>query len=261
MKTLRKILSFFFIVYFALFPFVAHAANTNSIDLEATSSQYINRALAGSTNLDNITSSFTLEFWVKPEALTTDMTMGGVTNRSGADGGYFCRFLQPTTLDCKYVSSGSDIATQASSQLTAGVWTHVAFVHNNTTDEDILYVDGTAVTTNTGRTGNPTAAVHAFRVGARSDVASDYWDGLVDEVRFWNVARTATEITNNKSVELVGNETGLQLYYKLVSDASDETANNNDGTLVNAPSFSTDVPFGGAAANNNGAAFTMGMSF
>jgi len=44
------------------------------------------------------------------------------------------------------------------------------------------------------------------------------------------------------------NEAGLVAYYKFNDSALDETSNNNDLTLVNSPTYSTDVPFSGVVA-------------
>jgi hypothetical protein len=42
----------------------------------------------------------------------------------------------------------------------------------------------------------------------------NYFNGLIDEFRIWNVAHTATEIQATMNKTLVGNETGLVAYYK-----------------------------------------------
>jgi len=69
------------------------------------------------------------------------------------------------------------------------------------------------------------------------------FDGLIDDVRVWNVERTATEIADNYNKELTGSETGLVGYWKLNSTLGDSTANNNDLTNNNGAIFSTENPF------------------
>ena len=75
-----------------------------------------------------------------------------------------------------------------------------------------------------------------------------YFDGIVDEVRIWNVARTQTQIQDNVNKTLVGNEANLVAYYRMdyltaggnntvapnnFTTLYDITANGNDGTLTN----------------------------
>ena len=69
-----------------------------------------------------------------------------------------------------------------------------------------------------------------------------YFPGSIDEVRVWNVARTAAEIANYKNLELTGNEPGLEFYYSFnqvtingnnsgISTLTDAGLSNSDGTL------------------------------
>jgi hypothetical protein len=64
-----------------------------------------------------------------------------------------------------------------------------------------------------------------------------YYEGVIDEVRIWNVARTASEINSNMNTCLVGNETGLEVYYRM-SEGSGSTltdyAGSNNATIYGA---------------------------
>ena len=72
-----------------------------------------------------------------------------------------------------------------------------------------------------------------------------YFDGIIDELRIWNVAKTPTEIRANMTQELIGDEDNLVLYYNfnegvpeadnsaLTSSIVDVSGNNNDGTMTN----------------------------
>src|SRR5690606_826630 len=59
--------------------------------------------------------------------------------------------------------------------------------------------------------------------------------GKLDDVRFWNSARTGAQILANKDNCLAGNEAGLVSYYNL-DDATGATAvdngTTNNGTLI-----------------------------
>ena len=70
------------------------------------------------------------------------------------------------------------------------------------------------------------------------------FDGDIDEVRIWNVARTSTEIQSNMNNELLGSETGLIGYFNFnhgvdcgnntgVTTLTDSSPTLNDATLYN----------------------------
>jgi hypothetical protein len=111
---------------------------------------------------------------------------------------------------------------------------HIAGVKEGTTLK--LYIDG--VLNNTGFT-DPGAVnpINPLRIGTNLDVGVPaYFNGKIDEVRLWNVARTATEIQGNFDNELFGNEPNLVAYYKYNEGAgntfTDSSPNNNNGTLI-----------------------------
>ena len=54
------------------------------------------------------------------------------------------------------------------------------------------------------------------------------FQGQIDEVRVWNVARTPGDLQANMSHELTGNEAGLAAYYRM-SDGSGLTLTDNSG--------------------------------
>ncbi len=63
------------------------------------------------------------------------------------------------------------------------------------------------------------------------------FNGVMDEVRVWEVARTEQEIQENMTIELTGSETGLIAYYPMNegtgTTVSDASGNNNAGTMLN----------------------------
>ena len=72
----------------------------------------------------------------------------------------------------------------------------------------------------------------------------NYYAGLLDEVRFWNVSRSQSDIQSTMNVPLSGTETGLVDYFNFnqgviggtnssITSLLDNTSNINNGTLVN----------------------------
>jgi hypothetical protein len=159
-------------------------------------------------------------------------------------------FLAGNTIRAAVSSDGSDEDAVDTTDTFTGtsVWQHFAFTWDASASQFEIYVDGAA---NKSGTGSLTG-VHdnASRLGVGgldqgSDTPTSPLDGLIDEVRVWSDIRTGTEISNNFDKELTGGETGLVAYYKLNNASTDATSNGNNLTLLGAPVFSLDVPFGG----------------
>jgi hypothetical protein len=122
-----------------------------------------------------------------------------------------------------------------------GQYHHVAIVYDeNSTSggRHSIYVDGVSVTLSE----NPdlTSAIPAsssFEIGRTNGTAYYALDGEIDELRFWSVARTSSEITSNMHSQLNGNEANLVAYYDYEEGsgivAADKTGNGYDSTLVN----------------------------
>ncbi len=69
-----------------------------------------------------------------------------------------------------------------------------------------------------------------------TDTASDFYDGAIAEVRFWDHARTQEQINSLMDDRLNGDEDGLITYLPLTEQsgttATDLTGNGHDGTLM-----------------------------
>ena len=240
-------------------------ANTHSIDLELSSSQYLSIADGDQTGLD-LTTDFTLEIWIKLEQLPS--TIGDSVALIGKDGAagdrsWACKLTSANKLSIFYVAD-NDATNYTFIESTSaivvagdvGSWVHIAVSVDISAKTAVMYknsssVDDTVVTANSTTSVGSTAP---FRIGTNRAADSDFFDGLIDEVRVWNDIRTPTEIADNYEKELAGTETGLVGYWQLNNDLLDQTSNDNDLTNNNSATFSTDVPFTGA---NTGAFFQL----
>ncbi len=126
-------------------------------------------------------------------------------------------------------------------------WTHLACVLSGTTGT--IYVNGSAVAS--GLLNRPRSVARMGCYLGRSNWAADaYANAIFDEVRIWNVARTAPQILEAMRRQLFGNESGLIAYYRLDEgsgpSAFDATGNpNHTATRVNGSVWlsSSIVPF------------------
>ncbi len=113
---------------------------------------------------------------------------------------------------------------------TAGEWVHIALVH----DGGVLraYKNGVEVSNKASgiTTQPPPGAYPVLYLGGVIVTNTRYYtfQGQIDEVRVWNVARTPAELQANMLNELVGNEAGLAAYYRM-SDGSGLTLTDNSG--------------------------------
>ena len=121
-----------------------------------------------------------------------------------------------------------------------GNWHHVAVTYDNAaTLKFKLYIDGTMVV-NQNTTVAVNTASAGFSIGRRND-GTGFYDGIIDEIRVWNVVRTQAEIQSAMNSEFCSIPAGLVAYYKFnegaaggtntgVTTASNAVGSNN-GTL------------------------------
>ncbi len=230
-------------------------ANTHSLDLELSSSQY---AWAPDSTSLSITGDITIEFWIKFEQLpsTAGSNFRLINKLNGAaskvsygsfidtsDKVNFQVSDDGTTDGTHYIVFTSDAAAFTQ----AGVWYHVAITFDISAEDCKIYVD-TVEVANSITTGTTIgASIHDnnsdFSLGARRDTGTEFFDGLIDEARLWSDVRTSVEISDNYVSELVGDEANLEGYWKLNNNYLDATSNVNHLASSGVPSFNTDVPF------------------
>ncbi len=110
--------------------------------------------------------------------------------------------------------------------LTANRNYHVAVTWDLTTLTYKGYLDGRLIFTSP-LTYYPTT-LPRLTLGAGYN-GGRYYNGTLDEVRYWNVERTQAQLISKASDSLVGNEAGLQAYYRF----NDNTTNGSGQTITN----------------------------
>lgn len=152
-------------------------------------------------------------------------------------------FSVTSTRGLIFISGGTNANLgTASNLIPVNQWTHVAFVLDNGTG--YIYIDGTQVATGNLSTVNTPANNGTVRIGQRVSGGSIPFQGSIDEVRIWDVARTTTDIQTNMNTEFCGQQPNLQLYLKFnqgiaggsntgITSATDDSGNGNNGTLSN----------------------------
>ncbi|MES2332153.1 MAG: LamG-like jellyroll fold domain-containing protein [Bacteroidota bacterium] len=166
------------------------------------------------TDLGN-SSSFTIEMSIKTTTPNTGLVTcdNGDNNWSWNEKSFYLDqngFPTFVGFNCNYIRSNMSV--------TDGQWHHVAVTWATSGYANgigKIYIDGVDHTGNVDYA--PSSGDYGtFKIGKPNfGEANQYFNGTMDEVRIWNRPLCATELLNNKNCELVGNETGLMLYYKL----------------------------------------------
>lgn len=234
-------------------------ANSHSLDLELSSSQYA--SVADNANV-SVTGDITMECWIKLEQKAS--TAGShfhLVNKWLEQGDKRSYGLYISSIDDKLYFLASDNGTIAATHwfrshsttalTTIGTWIHIAVSFDISAEDCHFYFNGVEEDDTVDDSPIGVAIVDndsQFSIGCVFDGSGDpvrFLDGKIDEVRLWNDVRTEAEIADNKDKELIGNEANLVGYWRLNSSYAD-SCKSSDLTASGSPIFSTDVPFVGA---------------
>ena len=148
----------------------------------------------------DLTSGMTIEAWVNPAAMSgwesivlkergAGLLSYGLYAQDGAplSGG----FAAPAG----YIRTGSaDQAVRGTDPLPLGAWTHIATTYDGATMR--IYVNGQLVGSR-AQGGAIAVANGALRIGGNGSFAGEFFQGLIDDVRIYNRALSAAEISHD----------------------------------------------------------------
>ncbi|MEM1391948.1 MAG: DUF4347 domain-containing protein, partial [Cyanobacteria bacterium P01_H01_bin.150] len=199
----------------------------------------------------NLTNEITIEAWVNLTNANNEQYIVGKTKNSsdvisalGASNqtGYALG-VKEGQLYSEFWASGiisSNKYTLQKGNIKSNEWTHIA-VSWKTNGQLVGYINGEEVESinvslySLGKNNNN------LTIGAAPWDASKFKvDGIVDEVRIWNTARSQADIQSNMNQTLKGDEAGLVSYWDFQGNVNDKT-NQNNGSLVNSDSQSAYV--------------------
>jgi len=224
------------------------AASTKAVQLTAASSQYLRAS--DSASLSH-TGNFTIEFWVKFTTLPASAAAMALVTKFGASGNwsYFIDLLNTGGnyfIRTDISGSGSDLDDHqvTAGTMSTGTWYHFAVVFTAASHKIEVFKDGSSQGTDT--TGTITSVKDgntSVSLGTTDNAGSNinYLNGYLDDVRIWNVARTGTEINNNKSLHLAGNESGLVAYWPLETLGSPSPSLSPSVSVSLSPSVSASL--------------------
>jgi hypothetical protein len=204
----------------------------------------------------NITTAITIEYWFKGTDIQSAVRFQNGGDFVIAGWGNPPQFIVSTDGD----TGGGVFINGTGDNVEDGNWHHIACVRSR---NGIMatYVDGELSHSRQASEDEMPLIDAIGYLGALNGV-DEFTTGQLQEVRIWNVARTAIEIQQNMNKELTGNEPGLVAYYKM-SNGSGSTLSDNktsgttyDGTISNATWVSeSTAPLGTPATQTSNITF------
>ena len=184
----------------------------------------------------DITGDITLEAWVYP------------TSSCSGDQAVISKF-NSYMLYCgggawKYVFDADGAAWSGASSaipIIQNTWSHIAYVKSGSSL--LIYLNGQLITTITSQPSSMIANNGAFSIGRYN--SANYFQGAIDEVRVYNVARTQAQIQTDMSTYGPISNSNLKVYFDfnegsgsaLYNRATNSTA-SDDLTIYSSPSWS-----------------------
>lgn len=178
--------------------------------------------------------TMTLEAWVKPDSVDSLGGFRGIVsgrssqypNSSGSWVMYAHRD-DASQWGLSVCTPTCSAALAPSGSLVVGEWAHIAATYDGSTIK--IYQNGVLIGS-AAKTGSVGSITNLF-IGAWSSA----FNGIIDEVRVWNIARTEAEIQSTMMMSLNGDETGLVGYWRFDEGSgqttADSTSFSQDGQL------------------------------
>lgn len=198
-----------------------------------------------------VSDDFTIEFWMK-------------TTQTGASGPHW--YYGRGIIDAESPSGANDFGTAlvgnklafgtgnpdytivSNTIVNDGIWKHVAVTRTKATGAIKIYINGVLDNSGTSTNVSSLTAPSDIKIG-KIQTSTNYFNGTLDDIRIWNYERTALQILGGMNTELVGNESGLVVYY----NCNQGTAN---GTNTGITTINNEV----SASNFNGGLYSFSLT-
>lgn len=186
----------------------------------------------------DVTGSFTLEAWIRKTTLTSD-ERAIIDRNAPSDFGLLVLALNSNKVWFHFYTGTTFQQVLGSTEIPEDTWVHVAGIYNGSTAK--VYVngveDGSANVAGAVGTGSASITI------ARSNRFGRYFNGNIIDARYWGTSRAG-----NLGASITGEESDLVFAYDRDvqpgsgSSLIDKGPNGFDMALVNAPTWSPDLP-------------------
>jgi hypothetical protein len=182
----------------------------------------------------DLSATWTLEAWIQPSDVSRSAFQHVISKWGpGGNASYTLEVHAGKLRSGIHDGVNPTQAVESSGSLVNGAWQHVAISFDQGTLR--LYIDGQLDRTSTNSQA-PMNSERPVSIG-REGPSCNCWPfaGLIDEVRIWNVARSAKEIARSMDKKLSNKSRGLVAYWRLNEGsgqlAADESRNGHDMQL------------------------------
>lgn len=151
-------------------------------------------SFAGNTWL-NLTGNQTYAFWVNFSALPSSWLQHRLWNGYGTSSPYgmYISLLNTAWTYSLRMDYWSWVVSTVNQTISTWNWYRLVFVHDDTADTDYIYLNGSVILTQTGRTTNPSAGATATKRIGNEDWTWKFVNGIFDEFYIYNNAFTASD--------------------------------------------------------------------
>lgn len=208
---------------------------------------------------------FTIEFWFNADASNANAVMlangeAFGNNLGGSDEKYEIGFDENKTL---YFACNST-KVLVDGEYADNNWHHIAVTGGRTQGRVQIYVDGNLKAYTSISNIGAIASAYTF-AGARgwnetneyTLTVDKYFRGYIDEIRIWNLYKTASVVDEYMNLRLNGDEIGLIAYYPFEYYKEWQGSKELDYTLTDQHELSDPTYTAAVAESNGGAAETM----
>ena len=226
--------------------------NNQNEPIEGATCRVLN-AIGGSNNVlsfDGVDDYVDIPHNVN-QLLTGGGTIEAIIYPKGAGGGNTGRILDKSASSS--IASGFALMTfsnnnlffrigtslnvfSSNNSLTLNQWQHVAATWTSAGSVK-LYVNAVEVGSGTTNAASIITTANSMRIGNRSAATDRAYNGLISDVRLWNVVKSQSEIQESYLERLTGSESNFVFYSELsegVGITVQDKVNNNNGTIYGA---------------------------
>ena len=220
-KRLQLILTIFTLFYFT------SNSNAQGSGLSFTGGQKV--TIPNSSILNLGTGAFTFEANIKASIGASSFIEVILSNRASSGGGFMLG-LYNGYLFTQLGGVAPNIGSGEGVNIADGICHHVA-VTRSSAGTLLFYLDGvkyyeSASSVSINSTGN-------FLIGSDPrDASGDYFNGSIDEIRIWNVARSASDIKTYSGIPLGSGKTGLAALWDF-NETTGQTVTDNSANAIN----------------------------
>jgi hypothetical protein len=156
--------------------------------------------LVSENSVDLSNTSFTIEYWEKRGSTAEMYIIGQGQN-------LIAGFAAAASV-LKFGFNSTNQVTSLDAVTDDSNWHHHAYVYDKDTRNIQIYVDGISVPLSSNTMSDDYTGTGVLYVG-KAPLSANMFNAYLDDVRIWSTTRTQTEIMENMSKYLDGNETGL----------------------------------------------------